>query len=228
MHGRIAWAIRPLTRPLTRSPLASPCHRVRHEAGEALGAIGTDACLQPLRDHEHDPVLEVAHTCQLALQRIEHFAAEAAAAEQGEQATGGAARYLSVDPTPPAPAGTPVAELRACLLDEGERIFQRYRAMFALRNEGGPDAVDALAACFASSRSALLKHEAAYVLGQMQDARAVGMLSRVLGDSNENPMVRHEAAEALGSIAQPECLELLREVSSTACPHRTLPAPPGR
>lgn len=34
----------------------------------------------------------------------------------------------------------------------------RYRAMFALRNKGGPEAVDALAASFASN-SALLKHE---------------------------------------------------------------------
>ncbi len=47
--------------------------------------------------------------------------------------------------------------------------------MFALRNRGGPDAVAALAASFAA-RSALLKHEVAYVLGQMQDAAAVDVL----------------------------------------------------
>lgn len=48
--------------------------------------------------------------------------------------------------------------------------------MFALRNKGGPEAVDALSASFAASASALLKHEVAYVLGQMQDAHAVDML----------------------------------------------------
>lgn len=35
---------------------------------------------------------------------------------------------------------------------------------------------------------------------------------QVLEDEAENPMVRHEAAEALGSIADPQCLQLLRQV----------------
>ena len=82
--------------------------------------------------------------------------------------------------------------------------------MFALRNRGGSDAVDALSASF-SSRSALLKHEIAYVLGQVQDSNTVDRLRTVLEDSRENPMVRHEAAEALGSIAAPECINLLKK-----------------
>ena len=47
--------------------------------------------------------------------------------------------------------------------------------MFALRNKGGSDCVQALGDAFAS-KSALLKHEVAYVLGQMQDANAVDTL----------------------------------------------------
>ena len=47
--------------------------------------------------------------------------------------------------------------------------------MFALRNKGGSDCVQALGDAFASE-SALLKHEVAYVLGQMQDANAVNTL----------------------------------------------------
>lgn len=74
-----------------------------------------------------------------------------------------------------APAGTPVAQLRAQLLDEGAPIAERYAAMFALRNAGGPDAVAALGAAF-GARSALLKHEVAYVLGQMQDSTALLVL----------------------------------------------------
>ena len=153
---------------------------MRHEAGEALGAIGTPACLEPLRRHQGDPCLEVAHTCQLALQRIEHFAAAAAAAaDTNVPADADESRFYSVDPTPAAPASTPLPELSAALLDEGGStpIFQRYRAMFALRNRGGRDAVAALGASFAACpSSALLKHEVAYVLGQMQDALAVQTL----------------------------------------------------
>ena len=82
------------------------------------------------------------------------------------------------------------------------------RALFALRNSGGPDALDALAAAF-SSKSALLKHEIAYVMGQMQDSYAVPYLIERLNDHNEDLMVRHEAAEALGAIGDRTALDTL-------------------
>lgn len=179
---------------------------VRHEAGEALGAIGQEDCLRPLKDHQTDSCLEVAQTCQLALQRIEFFESE-----EGKRLVD-ASPYKSVDPTPPADQSVSIERLRECLLDENEKIFDRYRAMFALRNRGGPDAVAALTESFETSSSALLKHEVAYVLGQMQDSHATEKLKRVLENKTENPMVRHEAAEALGSIASPESLALLEQV----------------
>ena len=100
--------------------------------------------------------------------------------------------FGSVDPAP-ASDGLVVGKLRASLCDEGERMFHRMRALFALRNIGGKDSVDALAAAFDSS-SALLKHEIAYVLGQMQDDHAVPHLISRLEDLEEDVMVRHEAA----------------------------------
>lgn len=180
--------------------------RVRHEAGEALGAIGTQECFAPLRGHQEDPCMEVAQTCQLALQRIEFFQSP-----EGRSLIDNSP-YMSVDPTPPADASLGVEKLRECLLDENEKIFDRYRAMFALRNIGGEQAIEALTTSFETSTSALLKHEVAYVLGQMQDAGAVDRLQRVLENGEENPMVRHEAAEALGSIGSPYCLDLLKKV----------------
>ena len=108
----------------------------------------------------------MAQTCQLALQRIQYHSQQEAPAEQDSS------RYLSVDPTPAAPSSIPANELHTVLVDESARIFDRYRAMFALRNKGGREAIAALGEAF-SSQSALLKHEVAYVLGQMQDAEAV-------------------------------------------------------
>ncbi len=99
--------------------------------------------------------------------------------------------------------------MRAQLLDGSLPMFQRMRAVFALRNLGGADAVDALAAAFADP-SALLRHELAYVLGQMQDTHAVPALTRVLEAEDEHVMVRHEAAEALGAIGLPESVDVLR------------------
>ena len=60
-----------------------------------------------------------------------------------------------------------------------------------------------------SSSSALMRHEIAYVLGQMQEEVTVGALSRQLENTKENNMVRHECAEALGSIGNAECTEIL-------------------
>ena len=102
--------------------------------------------------------------------------------------------FGSVDPAP-ASDGNIVSNLRNTICDEDEKMFQRMRALFALRNIGGEESVDALAAAFGSA-SALLKHEIAYVLGQMQDDHAVPHLIERLEDLDEDVMVRHEAAEA--------------------------------
>ena len=59
--------------------------------------------------------------------------------------------------------------------------------------------------------SALLKHEMAYVLGQLKDTRALPCLTKILSDEDEHAMVRHEAAEAMGAISSPEALPVLNE-----------------
>ena len=111
--------------------------------------------------------MQVAETCTLALARIEALCSAAASPDES--------RYLSVDPTPAAPASTPLAELKASLLDESAPMPERYAALFGLRNKGGAEAVAVLSESFAA-RSALLKHEVAYVLGQMQQAEAFPVL----------------------------------------------------
>lgn len=80
--------------------------------------------------------MQVAETCQLAVRRLEWL-------QENEQEPG-TSPYLSVDPAPPA-AETDIATLRRALLDESRPLFDRYRAMFALRNLGGRAAVLALA-----------------------------------------------------------------------------------
>ena len=115
--------------------------------------------------------------------------------------------FDSVDPAPPSTVSE-VAALRSTLCDESAKMFERMRALFALRNIGGNDAVDALAAAF-DSNSALLKHEIAYVLGQMQNNHAVPTLIDRLEDLDEDLMVRHEAAEALGAIGDRTAIETL-------------------
>ena len=117
--------------------------------------------------------------------------------------------FESVDPAPPSNE-TDISILRKTLTDEEEKMFQRMRALFALRGIGGEKSVEALAAAFISN-SALLKHEIAYVMGQMQDNHAVPYLIERLEDINEDLMVRHEAAEALGAIGDRTALTTLEK-----------------
>jgi deoxyhypusine monooxygenase len=198
---------------------------VRHEAAEALGAIGThrtgeagsaEASEAVLRRFSADENVAVRETCEIALDRI----AWAAAHPEHGQAQGGRKAvadgdsdevYASVDP---APAGEfsdlDVPALREKMLDSNLSLFQRYQAVFALRNRGGDDAVAALCEGM-QDRSALFKHEVAYVLGQLQSAASIDALSVALEDASEAPMVRHEAAEALGAIADSRSLPLLEK-----------------
>lgn len=179
---------------------------VRHEAGEALGAIGhyTDRVKSILKEYAQDPSIEVAETCQIAIDRLEYLEKQ----KQGEKENNLSENpYYSVDPAPPH-VTRDVAQLREKLLDENESMFERYRAMFGLRNNGNDEAI--LALCDGlKCKSALFRHEIAYVLGQIQSPLSIPALKVNLEDPLENPMVRHECAEALGSLATNECIQTL-------------------
>lgn len=82
----------------------------------------------------------MAETCQLAVRRLE-WLMSGGNAEKSEAADSNP--YCSVDPAPPAQRKS-VPELRMQLLDESLPLFERYRAMFALRNLGSEEAVLAL------------------------------------------------------------------------------------
>lgn len=78
------------------------------------------------------------------------------------------------------------------LNDQNRPLKERFRALFTLKNIGGSLAIEQIEKGF-NDPSALLKHELAYCLGQMQDPSAVPVLVNVLKDVNQEPMVRHEA-----------------------------------
>lgn len=85
------------------------------------------------------------------------------------------------------------------LVNPKQDLTTRFRALFTLRNLGGPEAITWISEAFVDE-SALLKHELAYCLGQMQDERAIPILETVLKDTNQEPMVRHEAGETYSHI----------------------------
>ncbi|KAH9415430.1 hypothetical protein DERP_010286 [Dermatophagoides pteronyssinus] len=185
---------------------------VRHEAGEALGAIGTDECLEILENYVDDSNKDVAETAQLAVNRIKHFRNRDSDCSNG---TSDHSIYSSVDPAPPLGLKNNdkkmIENLRQVLIDPNESLFKRYQAMFSLRNLNTDESAMALADGLDCQDSALFRHEIAFVLGQMQRPITTAKLAKVLAEKSENEMVRHECAEALGAIATEETNQILKD-----------------
>lgn len=173
---------------------------VRHESAEALGAIGSSESIPVLNQYCDHPAREIRETCQIAIDLINWRS-------KGESA--GKSSYLSVDPAPPLTEGVQIDALAATLMDTSKTLFQRYRAMFTLRDMDSDASALALVTGFADE-SELFRHEVAYVLGQMQRPVTVPGLTKVLADTKEHRMVRHEAAEALGAIGGEEVERTLK------------------
>lgn len=93
-----------------------------------------------------------------------------------------------------------VSDIGNVLNDKERPLKERFRALFTLRNIGGTAALSEISKCF-SDDSTLLKHELAYCLGQMQDSAAIPILTGVLEDVKQDPMVRHEAGKKFYSIS---------------------------
>lgn len=73
----------------------------------------------------------------------------------------------------------------------------RFRALFALRNVGDDRSVEWIGKCL-NDESALLKHELAYCLGQMQNKSAIPILVKTLEDVNQGKTVSSPLTDCLG------------------------------
>lgn len=188
----------------------------RHEAAEALGALGHEGSLALLKEHRDDRNEEVVvrETCEIAVSRIEWEHSADRAQEKLKNSD-----FASIDPAPPMSmlnrksTATEIEELEKTLLNDKLPLFVRYRAMFALRDLSSPPdlptavpAVEALARGLAD-KSALFRHEIAFVFGQLSHPASIPALIKTLSDQQEESMVRHEAAEALGSLGDEDGVE---------------------
>lgn len=89
---------------------------VRHEAGEALGAIGTSTCIPILEAFKDDLCQEVSETCTLALDRINYYSKNKIKHQS---------RYKSVDPAATADTNRNINDLGNDLLNKNLSMFQR-------------------------------------------------------------------------------------------------------
>ena len=82
-----------------------------------------------------------------------------------------------------------VERVGGILNDANKSLSERFRALFTLRGIASHEAISEIGRCF-NDPSALLKHECAYCLGQIQDPYAIPLLRDVLEDTNQEPMVK--------------------------------------
>ena len=102
-----------------------------------------------------------------------------------------------------------IAEL-AKGLEMSSPVPVRMRAVYYLKERFGDAERSAesrseimdilLAAVAVKGDSVLIRHEVAFVIGQLRDSAAIESLARVLGDAEDDSIVRHECAEAIGAI----------------------------
>jgi deoxyhypusine monooxygenase len=177
------------------------------------GACGCER--RPQEALRAEAAAAVATVEQAVQEPLEHV--ELACRRPSSPPAESAPKYTYVSPAPAAKAA-PLPTLRGQLLDQALPLFDRYRALFALRDavpKEGEAAIRALCECLSGRHeSALLKHEVAFVLGQLEHAAADEALCEAVQREDEHAMVRHEAAEALGAIGTPKAIEVLRRYSA--------------
>lgn len=86
----------------------------------------------------------------------------------------------------------------------------RTRVICILADISGVDAVDSISRVLENDKNALVRHEAAFSLGQLGYPAATAALSNAV-KSDPSYFVRHEAAVALGVIGSEDARETLNE-----------------
>ena len=95
------------------------------------------------------------------------------------------------------------------LLSHADSVI-RTRVICILADISGVDAVDSISRVLENDKNALVRHEAAFSLGQLGYTAATAALSNAV-KSDPSDFVRHEAAIALGVIGSEDARETLNE-----------------
>lgn len=187
---------------------------VRHEAIEALDDISEDTSLKVLESLKEQQTGLVYETYYLKKKQIEWEKAT----DHGK--TEGIDLKASLFDSDPAPwynykTDTRYADvgfLQRILLDDvNNDLFERYRALFTLRELNTEESLMAICQCFMEAHlscSDLLKHQAAFVVRQMESLnKAAGpILLKYVNSHDVSPLVVHEVLVTLGWIIEDKAL----------------------
>ena len=184
-----------------------------HEAVEALGNLddaNTVALLEKYRNSTEEISQMVVETCELTQDLIKWNKETDHGKSEGIDLS--KLRFTTNDPAPPFNYKddlqyADVAKLTSILLDDKSyTLFVRYRALFTLREICTKESCEAICQTLTVANfnncSALLKHEVAFVLAQMDTVFSVAVpyLLAACENPDEAPIVKHEGLVAVGEM----------------------------
>ena len=185
---------------------------VHHEAMEALGNLNQETTWKYLKEYESKPSEGniIYDTVFLASKLMEWKKTTDNGKTEGLHKL--KQRFTNLDPAPlfnlvDEPKYADVKYLQEMLLDDKNfDLFQRYRALFTLRDIYTEEAVLAICQTLTKENfahcSPLFKHEVAFVLAQMEGVfkTAIPFLLDCVNNEEEADITKHEVLVCLGEV----------------------------
>jgi len=189
---------------------------VRHEAAEGLSYLNDKKYADEFRKHVDSEYDELRDTCRIALRRLE---------DQDAKNYNGLEKYgYTLEPAPgykradalrvleekfgklENPTNDELAQKAfEYIVSEDTHIYDKYKALYFLRNEESEKAIEGLGALldpkYRKVTGALLRHEVCFALGMLAEKASIlkERLQKTIEDKTENDIVRHEAISAYSS-----------------------------
>jgi deoxyhypusine monooxygenase len=197
----------------------------RHEAAEALGAIGSASNLDMLRMYATDAAPEVSQTCALAVHRIEQNVergmcacektAQAALARDAAAASAARGEHMAADASAEPATADPAADARAAYSQSAYMTVDPAASASAMRALPFEEVV----AVFGDEGKPLHeRYSAMFALRDLNSKRATLALAAGLREKT-SALFRHEVAFVLGQLEQECTVEQLKASLADVAEH---------
>ena len=185
---------------------------VRHEAGEALSNFSDykDMILPELKKHLNSNVSVLKSTVEIAIRKMESFNPNANNYNQYVPGTSEPAEPFTEEQLSAYlnEIGKTEKDILEVLVDSSIEEYKRYQILYSLRLKKDEKSAVILASLlkeeYFDKVSELLRHEVAFVLGQLSQDANYPEVKKLLGENiqnqKESPIVRHEAIMAYVEI----------------------------
>lgn len=198
-----------------------PCELVRHEAAFTLGEVASEEAAQKLREsYSVDPSLVVKHECLMSLgtigdkSDIEFIFPET----QNPKFEIQCSAKIAIDRIKQQhefSADDNFETLKNLVLDDTNTSQNdRIQILFQLMNMKTSQAKQLVFEVLKKDKCRIVRHEAAFVLGEIGDQESIQYLKTIL-ETEKTPIVVHETLFALGTTGNRDLIPFLRKFENS-------------